>query len=61
MEPTERSSEQVEEAGPGAGTEGAPQEEAMLFCPLCSRRLLALRCKLFCEQCGYFMSCADYY
>jgi len=39
----------------------SPQDEAMLYCPVCSRRLIARRCKLICEQCGYFMSCADYY
>src|SRR5436305_13488194 len=35
-------------------------EEPMLFCPLCSQHLTARKCKLFCEQCGYYMSCADY-
>lgn len=37
------------------------QEEAMLFCPVCSTRLASRKCKLFCERCGYYMSCADYY
>lgn len=37
------------------------KEPAMCFCPICSRRLLSERCKLVCQQCGYFMSCADYY
>jgi hypothetical protein len=41
-------------------TEGK-QEEAMLFCPVCNARLLSRRCKLICERCGYYMSCADYY
>ena len=36
-------------------------EEPMLYCPVCSRRLTARKCKLFCETCGYYMSCADYY
>lgn len=35
--------------------------EPMLFCPVCSLRLSQRKCKLFCEQCGYYMSCADYY
>jgi len=35
--------------------------EPMLFCPVCSRRLAERKCKLYCEQCGYYMSCADYY
>jgi hypothetical protein len=36
-------------------------EEAMLYCPVCSMRLESRKCKLFCAQCGYYMSCADYY
>jgi methionyl-tRNA synthetase len=37
------------------------REEPMLYCPVCSERLAESRCKLICEKCGYFMSCADYY
>jgi hypothetical protein len=33
----------------------------MLFCPVCSLRLEQRKCKLFCDRCGYYMSCADYY
>ncbi|HEX4769393.1 MAG TPA: hypothetical protein VH351_01090 [Bryobacteraceae bacterium] len=36
-------------------------EPALLFCPVCDSRLCGHRCKLICRQCGYFMSCADYY
>jgi hypothetical protein len=36
-------------------------EEPMLYCPVCNKKLTARKCKLFCEQCGYYMSCADYY
>ncbi len=39
----------------------ASEHEPMLFCPVCSRRLAERKCKLYCEQCGYYMSCADYY
>ena len=39
----------------------AEEEEAMLHCPLCSTRLTGRKCKLLCEKCGYYMSCADYY
>ena len=35
--------------------------EPMLYCPLCGTRLSELKCKLVCERCGYYMSCADYY
>ena len=37
------------------------EDEPMLYCPVCSRRLTELKCKLVCSQCGYYMSCADYY
>jgi hypothetical protein len=36
-------------------------EEPMLYCPVCDQKLISRRCKLQCERCGYFMSCADYY
>jgi hypothetical protein len=35
-------------------------DEPMLYCPVCSTRLESRKCKLFCAQCGYYMSCADY-
>jgi len=35
--------------------------EPMVWCPVCDNRLSNKRCKLNCERCGYFMSCADYY
>jgi hypothetical protein len=45
-----------------AATSGVSSEaEPMLYCPVCSKRLEESRCKLVCRQCGYFMSCADYY
>ena len=44
-----------------AGNRPAREQEPMLYCPVCSRRLSERKCKLFCEQCGYYMSCADYY
>jgi hypothetical protein len=40
---------------------GPDTDEPMLYCPVCSRRLTARKCKLICENCGYYMSCADYY
>jgi len=42
-------------------TRSTSEHEPMLFCPVCSRRLAERKCKLYCEQCGYYMSCADYY
>jgi hypothetical protein len=44
------------------GRETPPREEKpMLYCPVCSTRLTERKCKLLCEKCGYYMSCADYY
>ncbi|HLK50005.1 MAG TPA: hypothetical protein VKT49_17800 [Bryobacteraceae bacterium] len=37
------------------------ETEPMLYCPVCSTRLAPRKCKLICEQCGYYLSCADYY
>ena len=37
------------------------EDEPMLYCPRCTSRLTPLKCKLICELCGYYMSCADYY
>ncbi|HME05556.1 MAG TPA: hypothetical protein VKG25_00845 [Bryobacteraceae bacterium] len=36
-------------------------QEPMLYCPRCNARLMEHKCKLVCERCGYYMSCADYY
>ncbi len=33
---------------------------ALNYCPVCSTKLESRKCKLFCAQCGYYMSCADY-
>ena len=33
----------------------------IVTCPVCSTRLSELKCKLVCAQCGYYLSCADYY
>jgi len=53
-----------EPQAPQAPQESKPNQndsEPMLYCPACSSRLTELKCKLVCERCGYFMSCADYY
>jgi hypothetical protein len=47
--------------GAVAGKNAESQDEPMLYCPVCSTRLAERKRKLFCERCGYYMSCADYY
>ena len=37
------------------------QEDPSRYCPVCSQRLESRKCKLVCNVCGYYMSCADYY
>ncbi len=44
----------------------APESEARVehpcqICPTCGHQREGHRCKLVCIQCGYYMSCADYY
>jgi len=49
------------EAASAESTSARKEDEPMLYCPVCSVRLTERKCKLFCEKCGYYLSCADYY
>jgi hypothetical protein len=60
----DQSAEIGRRTAPDAGeirVESNEQEDPMRYCPVCSKRLESRRCKLICNVCGYYMSCADYY
>lgn len=44
-----------------AGLEAAGVDHHCRICPTCGNQLTGHRCKLICTQCGYYLSCADYY
>jgi len=46
----------------GVARKGAEEPGlALSYCPRCSARLAARSCKLICPDCGYYMSCSDFY
>ncbi|HEU5350283.1 MAG TPA: hypothetical protein VFU55_01700 [Terracidiphilus sp.] len=62
MEIPQRGAEGVSggESGAEAGAEAAVDHHCQI-CPTCGHRLTGHHCKLVCTQCGYYLSCADYY
>ena len=46
---------------PAPQSDAQPVEHHCQVCPTCGHRLTGHHCKLVCTQCGYYLSCADYY
>ena len=55
-EPVEANRTEVKPVETGRGA-GHPER----FCPNCSVELTESRCKLSCPQCGFYLSCSDFY
>jgi len=53
---------EIRTADGGAQPKSAPSEPSRV-CPNCGAPLLEQKCKLLCpnRECGYYMSCSDFY
>jgi hypothetical protein len=67
MEERESGTEQMHLGKLAANSEPAKVQRAerdtlaLSYCPRCSARLKERSCKLICPNCGYYMSCSDFY
>jgi len=44
-----------------AAAPGVKAADPGQYCPNCSMKLRESRCKLKCPQCGFYLSCSDFY
>ncbi len=56
---TDVSNQKEQDSGLDTRTRSVP--DASRFCPNCSTQLVEQQCKLKCPQCGYYLSCSDFY